>query len=189
MIGDEITPESAPVADPERGSEPATIRRIGPGFFVAVAVTLLVLDQVVKAWARGAMVPGEKIAIPWPGVFEITLTYNHGIAFGLFQGAGMLFAPIALAITAGAAWYVVRHPQEARITHFAMGMLAAGAIGNLVDRLWLGKVTDMFWFRLIDFPVFNVADACITVSAVLLGVRWVFDHKHAGHRAPSKTES
>lgn len=51
-----------------------------------------------------------------------------------------------------------------------LGMLAAGAIGNLIDRLWMGKVTDMFWFRLINFPVFNVADACITVSAILLAI-------------------
>ncbi|HRF59053.1 MAG TPA: signal peptidase II [Fimbriimonadaceae bacterium] len=181
MIGDD--PKEAPAPVPAPPPIEVAKPRIGPGFYIVVAVLLLALDQIVKAWARGALVPGEKIAVPWPGVFEITLTYNHGIAFGLFQGAGILFAPIALGITVGTTWYVFRHPHEARLTHFAMGMLASGAIGNLIDRVWLGKVTDMFWLRIIDFPVFNIADACITVSAVLLGIRWIFEHKPHGRRA------
>jgi signal peptidase II len=49
--------------------------------------------------------------------------------------------------------------------------LAAGAIGNLIDRLWMQKVTDMFWFRPINFPVFNIADSCITVAAIILVVK------------------
>lgn len=149
----------------------------GRWIFLSVALSAIAADQAVKAWVRGALVERESIGSPWPGVFEITLTYNDGIAFGMLRGAGVLLAPIALAIVLVAAIYSFRHSHQGRAIHLAMGALAGGAIGNLIDRLWLGKVTDMFWFRLIDFPVFNVADACITVSAVLMMLIWTFEAK------------
>ncbi len=122
---------------------------------------------------RSAIPPHGSIgALPWPGVFEITLNYNEGIAFGLMQGAGVLMAPIAVAIAGAAGWYSIRHPREAPLSHIAMGLLAAGALGNLVDRLVFRRVTDMFYFRPINFPVFNLADACITVATVLLLIGW-----------------
>lgn len=143
--------------------------------FFAVLVSMVLIDQLVKAWVRGAMPEhGSLSGLPWPGVFELKLTYNKGVAFGLFQGAGRFLAPIAVAIAAGAAWYSMRHPRESVMIHTAMGLLAAGAIGNLYDRLTdrEGRVTDMFWFRPIDFPVFNVADACITVATFMLILFW-----------------
>lgn len=140
-------------------------------------VLMLAVDQASKAWVRAELRPEQSLPVPWPRVFEITLTYNEGIAFGLFKGAGVLFAPVALLIAVATAWYSYRHPQESRLGHVAMGMLAAGAIGNLIDRLWLGKVTDMFHIVAINFPVFNWADTCITVAAVLLGLRWLADNR------------
>lgn len=135
----------------------------------------VVVDQLVKAWVRTSIAEGQSMNGPWPGVFEIKLTYNHGIAFGLFQGAGHVFTPVALAIAIGTGWYCWKHPKEGYWGHATMGMLAAGAVGNLIDRVWMGKVTDMFWFRPINFPVFNIADALITVSAAVLLIRSSFE--------------
>jgi len=59
-------------------------------------------------------------------------------------------------------------PARPRLPHVALALVASGAVGNLIDRVWKQKVTDMFWFRAIDFPVFNIADACISVGVVLL---------------------
>jgi len=141
--------------------------------FLIVLFTTLALDQIVKGWVRGAIPQhGSMGGLPIPGVFEITLTYNKGIAFGLFQGMAIFMTPIALAIAGGSAWYSLRHKEEGPMTHIAMGLLASGALGNLYDRLVHGQVTDMFWFRLIDFPVFNVADACITIATILLIITW-----------------
>lgn len=138
-----------------------------------ILVTTLALDQAVKAWVRGAIPPrGSLQGMPIPNVFEITLTYNQGIAFGLFQGAAIFMTPVAIAIAAGATWYSLKHPEEGVLSHVAMALLASGALGNLYDRVAFGKVTDMFWFRLIDFPVFNVADACITIATILLVITW-----------------
>ncbi len=159
----------------------------GRWIFLTVALSAIAADQAVKAWVRAALVERESIGSPWPGVFEITLTYNDGIAFGMLRGAGVLLAPIALAIVLVAAIYSFRHSHHGRAIHFAMGALAGGAVGNLIDRLWLGKVTDMFWFRWIDFPVFNVADACITVSAAMMMLVWTFEPKAAA--APQESES
>jgi signal peptidase II len=146
------------------------------GFYIYAAVFLLMLllDQGSKAWVRGEFSQHQRLTLI-PKVFEITLTYNEGIAFGYFRGAGVLFAPIAILIAVGSGWYSLRHRQEKTFSQFALGMLAAGAIGNLIDRVWLGKVTDMFYIVAINFPVFNWADTCITISAILLAFRWIFD--------------
>jgi signal peptidase II len=142
--------------------------------FFTVLTATLALDQVVKAWARGAMNEGGSLrGLPWPGVFEFKLTYNEGVAFGFFQGAGRLLSPVAIAIAVGAAWYSMKHSKEGALTHIAMALLASGALGNLYDRLVFHKVTDMFYARFIDFPVFNIADSCITVATVMLiGIWW-----------------
>ena len=142
--------------------------------FAVVLASTLVLDQVVKAWARGAMNEGGSVrALPWPGVFEFKLQYNEGVAFGLMQGMGKWLAPVAIAIALGAAWYSFKHPKEGVWSHVAMALLASGALGNLYDRLFDPRgVTDMFWIRIIDFPVFNIANACITASTILLILIW-----------------
>ena len=134
----------------------------------------VVLDQAVKAWVRGAIPEHGSIAgRPWPGIFELTLTYNKGIAFGMMTGLGRFLSPIALVIGGSAVYYSFKHPEESWPSHVCMGLIASGALGNLIDRIWHGQVTDMFWFRLINFPVFNVADSCITVAVVMLMVIWI----------------
>jgi signal peptidase II len=140
--------------------------------FWSVFLSTLILDQATKAWARGAFVEHESPGFPWPGVFELTLTYNKGIAFGMLQGAGVFLAPIAIAIAVAAWMYSHRNNGDGATSHTAMALLASGALGNLYDRVALGKVTDIFWFRAINFPVFNVADTCITVAAGLLILKW-----------------
>jgi len=135
----------------------------------------LALDQYVKAWSRHAAddFPGRTFFTLWPGVFELKLTFNEGIAFGWLQNKGIFLAPVAVAIAVGAVWYNLSHPYESRWAHASAALLASGALGNLYDRVVLHRVTDMFYFRLIDFPVFNVADACITAAACMLIISWI----------------
>ena len=153
------------------------IRKGNLGLFGGLAVGLLILDQLTKYWARHAaeFTEGRTIFALWPGVFELKLIYNKGIAFGMLQGGGILLAPIALIIAGAATYYSYRHPREARLIHITMALLVSGAIGNLIDRLAMGKVTDMFWIRIINFPVFNVADICITVAGFLLAYSAIRD--------------
>lgn len=153
------------------------MRKAHPAF-LGWFVGALIVDQVVKAMARAAANDGNwwtnteivksLSPWPWPGVFELKLIYNQGVAFGMLQGYGVLMAPIAVAITLFAWFYSAKHRHDPVLAHIGLGLVASGAIGNLIDRLWMGKVTDMFWFRAIDFPVFNVADAAISVGVALL---------------------
>jgi len=143
------------------------LKRHVVGFWVLLVATLII-DQVVKQWTRANLSVGQSTNGPFPGFFEITHTENKGIAFGMFQGGGVFFAPVAIAIAIYAAYYSFKKQSEAWPLHVTMGLLASGALGNLYDRLAHGKVTDMFWFRAIDFPVFNFADTCITIGAGML---------------------
>jgi signal peptidase II len=148
-------------------------------------VGLVVIDQLVKLWVRGALSQGQSIPL-WPNVFEIELTYNQGIAFGLFQGKGVFLTPVAMLISGGAAAYVWKHPEESIWNHVAFGLLAAGAVGNLIDRIVFHRVTDLFFIRAISFPVFNVADSCITIATVMLILGWWVE---ASRKKPADPET
>lgn len=160
--------------------------------FLILVPLLFALDQVVKVWARAVAggVEGRSIFPVWPNVFELKLVYNEGVAFGMFQGFGVFLAPVAIGIAAVAAWHSWKHPNDGAASHVTASLLAAGALGNLFDRLAFGKVTDMFWIRVINFPVFNVADVCITVAGamlVLAAVRDVIHRSGRAHEAPAAT--
>lgn len=140
--------------------------------FWGILLGSLVLDQGLKAWTRGKLHEGQSLDLPWPGLFEIKRVTNEGIAFGMFQGMAMLLTPIAIVIAIFAIAYSVRNKRESLWVHAAMAFLAAGALGNLYDRVFMAGVTDMFWFRAINFPVFNFADVCITIATAILLLRW-----------------
>lgn len=142
--------------------------------FWAVFVGSLAADQVVKALMRLNFAENQSATLI-PGILDLRLTYNKGIAFGQLQGFGVYLAPVAIVIAIGAAVYTYRHAKETAWIHGAMGLLASGALGNMIDRLFLGRVTDMFETRFVQFPVFNVADACISVAAAVLIVKWGFE--------------
>lgn len=137
--------------------------------FLVLSVVLIVIDQLVKLWARTTAngIEGNTLLALWPNVFELKLVFNKGVAFGMMQGAGIYLTPVAVGIAGLAGWYSFKHEEGSTSVHVTSALLAAGAIGNLVDRLAFGRVTDMFWIRAINFPVFNVADICITIAGAM----------------------
>jgi signal peptidase II len=150
-------------------AQPAADRR---WVFVVLLIAMLAVDQAIKFWAQSHLAVGQYMSWPWPGVLELQLTHNEGIAFGLAQGKGGWFTPIALLISFGSGWYSWKHPKDSGWLHVAMALLASGALGNLFDRVMYGYVRDMFATRFVAFPVFNLADACITVATVILILVW-----------------
>ncbi|MBL8066304.1 MAG: signal peptidase II [Chthonomonadaceae bacterium] len=163
--------------------------RRGLRLFVLLSIGLLLIDQMVKLWARNAAqgTEGRTLLAVWPGVFELKLVYNQGVAFGMLQGMGLLLSPIAIAIAVSAAIYSWKRPDEPKVHHVTAALLASGAVGNLIDRLTQGHVTDMFWIRLINFPVFNVADVCITAAGVLLVLGAARDMIRPNHESTDQT--
>lgn len=143
---------------------------------IVFAATVL-LDRLTKAWAMGPLREAGDLPL-WEGVFHFHYTENRGAAFGMFQGMGWVFIAItvlALAVVAVVLWKTrgKMHP----LLSVCLGLLASGAVGNLIDRLWLGYVVDFLYFKLINFAIFNVADACITLGAIGLAVYVLFVHE------------
>ncbi|MFM9872674.1 MAG: signal peptidase II [Fimbriimonadaceae bacterium] len=151
--------------------------------FLLWIVTLITFDQLVKAWARTQAqgIEGRTFSALIPNIFELKLVYNKGIAFGMAQGAGVFLTPIAIIITGYAIYHIAKSKNDPPGVFTGLVLLASGAVGNLIDRLSpMGKVTDMFYFRLIDFPVFNVADTYITCAGaiiIFLGLKDAFAKK------------
>jgi len=146
--------------------------------FLIWVTGLVVIDQLVKLWSRNAadMTEGRTFMVLIPNVFELKLVFNEGIAFGMAQGAGFILTPIAIAITGYAVYHVAKKANDPPGVFSALVLLAAGAIGNMIDRLFMGgKVTDMFYARFIDFPVFNIADICITFAGALIVILAIKD--------------
>ena len=141
--------------------------------WLPVAAAVVVLDQLSKAWIVHHVNYGAVVhLLP---VLDLTLRYNSGAAWSLLAGAGgwqrWLFAGLALAVGLGLLVWLRRIDARVhRLLAFALALIMAGAVGNLIDRLYLGHVVDFILAHWNDseFPAFNIADSSITVGAALL---------------------
>lgn len=141
----------------------------------AILILDLVFKHIMAAWLP--TLPGGRYSLI-DGVFELAYVENRGAAFGMLQNARWFFLVLTVIAVGFLGWFLYRYrgQMHARI-RIALALIIAGAIGNFVDRLFLGYVRDMFYFSLIDFAVFNVADAAITVGGIGLVVDSVFTKK------------
>lgn len=142
---------------------------------VAVFALLLLVDQLTKLWAVKILKPIGSIPII-RNVLEIYYVENRGAAFGIMQNKQWFFLIITVVVLAGLIWISGKIPEE---KHFiplrvCLYFIGAGAVGNMIDRIFRKYVVDFIYFSLINFPVFNVADIYVTVAAVLLVVLVLF---------------
>ena len=148
-----------------------TLKGKAPGLaaFLAGCGILIWLDQWTKTLAVTHL-KGQDPIIIWDGVFQLQYLENRGAAFGMLQGRQIFFFLIALLVLAAVAYALYRMPFTRRYfpLGFCMALLVSGALGNLIDRMRQQFVVDFFYFCLIDFPIFNVADCYVTVAAFLL---------------------
>ncbi len=148
------------------------------GILALIASTIIILDQ----WTKGLVRDNLPFGAVWFPVsrlapfVRIVHWENTGAAFGLFQGWGMLFAVMAVVVTVFIVVYYPQIPQEENLMRIALAMQLGGALGNLIDRIRFGPVTD--FIAIGGFPVFNVADASITVGVgVLILALWLSERK------------
>lgn len=148
-------------------------------FFLFLSSILLVaLDQWTKHLAVLYLKEKNPIIII-KGVFELSYLENRGAAFGLFQNHRYIFLCTTIVIMAGVLyvyWKIPKNKHFLPLQFIGIGVFS-GAIGNMIDRLLHGYVVDFFYFSLIDFPVFNVADVYVTVSVAFLVVFLIFFYK------------
>ena len=141
-------------------------------FFLLFAAGLLIatfLDQYTKKLAVDHLM-GKAPIVLIPGVFELRYVENRGAAFGMLQGGRILFFILTAVVLVGILYILKIIPMTKRFLPLALtlSLLFYGAVGNLIDRTLNGFVVDFLYFSLIDFPVFNVADIYVTISAFLL---------------------
>lgn len=144
---------------------------------LVLAALLVAADQALKAWALANLQEGQPPQVFVPGLVEWLLTFNTGAAWSLFSGSAVPLALGRLLVGLGILGYVTWKPQG-RALNIILAMIAAGAIGNAIDGLRQGKVTDMIHSPLLssvtralnagDFPIFNVADMCVVMGTLAL---------------------
>jgi len=152
-------------------------------FFVLIAGTLIVLDQWTKSLVRANLDMGE-IWSPWPWLSpyaRIVHWYNTGVAFGMFQDHGMLFTVLNSVIAGFILIFFPRLSENDWFLKIALSMQFGGAVGNLIDRMTIGHVTD--FVSIGNFAVFNVADASVTtgVAVMIIGL-WIQEKKEKNQK-------
>lgn len=154
-----------------------------------VILGLVALDQWVKAWVYNNL-KGQGPVVWIRDVFELTYVENRGAAFGMLSGWSWLFyvlTPLSLVLI-GYLLYRISREKKYWIAQIGCLMIMAGAVGNLIDRLVRGFVVDMFYFKLINFAVFNVADSYIVVGMILLAGMILFSKEFSAVLFPEKKE-
>ncbi len=152
--------------------------------WLVVSVAVLVVDQLTKALVLGSFQPGDELRVT--GFFSLVLAFNTGAAFSFLAGAGgwqrWLFTAVAMVASVVIGWLLKR--GGSRMYCLGLAAILGGAIGNLVDRVLLGKVVDFLLFHYAGwfYPAFNVADSAITIGAGLIIVD-SFRQRHSAPRA------
>lgn len=140
-------------------------RALRMGGYIGAFVAVVAGDQAVKAAMRGLLSEDGSMTLV-PGIMDLHLVYNGGAAFGMGDGGAWLYVAVALAVLVASVAYVVLGNPSVPLS-VALGFVAGGGVGNLIDRVATGTVTDFFMPTFVDFAVFNVADIAITCGAVV----------------------
>lgn len=136
-------------------------------FYAILTVALVALDQAVKILVRANIPLGADVPF-LPYILDLTYVQNTGAAFSLLRQHTWLLTLISAVVVAAMCWLIVKGFFRNALGRWAAALVLAGGMGNLIDRVLLGYVTDMFQTVFMDFAVFNVADCCITIGVPLL---------------------
>ena len=131
---------------------------------------LIFLFDIITKFAAQAHLPMMDTIPLWENVFHLTYVENRGIAFGLFSGGRIFFIGTTVLVLVLLAVLFIKTPKvkRSRWLKYGLSLVYGGAVGNLLERVAKGYVVDFLDFRLIHFPVFNVADIAICVGVALL---------------------
>lgn len=145
---------------------------------IVCCVAAVALDQFTK-WLAVVHLKGQDAFVLIPGVFELRYLENRGAAFGIFQNRQFMFLIGGILVLAAVVYFYRKLPHTKRFTalRVCMVLVSAGAIGNMIDRVMQNYVVDFFYFSLIDFPIFNVADCYVVVACIIFAVLILFFYK------------
>jgi signal peptidase II len=135
-------------------------------FWIAAFIGVMI-DQLTKYWVVQIFEFGETLPL-WTGVFHFTYVTNTGAAFSLFSNSGGWLKWLSLIVSVGLAGLAIIGPEMNRWEQAGFGFILGGAVGNGVDRFATGEVVDFLDFRLINFPIFNMADVFINIGIICI---------------------
>jgi signal peptidase II len=139
----------------------------------AVAAVLVALDQLTKVLVRSGIALGERITLI-PNVVGLTYVQNTGMAFSSFSDYTEVLALLSLVMSVALGVVIWKDLLHSKAANAMVTLVLAGAVGNLIDRAFLGYVTDMIEVLFVNFAVFNVADSFITVGVFALVIYVLF---------------
>ncbi len=156
--------------------------------FWVIVILVVLVDQSTKAAAIEVIEDGSTMLIP--GIIDLVHVENTGAAFSIGEGGGIVFVAVAIVFLLGAC-YFVWHEEDLPLGVVAsVGLVAGGGLGNMIDRLMNGSVTDFLSTAFMKFPVFNVADMCVTVGVACAVVGyWVWDSRKESAAVDNKSNA
>lgn len=146
--------------------------------FVIIAAAMIALDQITK-YAAVVLLKGKESFVLIKNILELQYLENRGAAWGMLQNRQWVFALITVAFLLIIVVFMVKIPKTVyyRPMIITFAVLLAGAVGNFIDRIRQSYVVDFIYFRIIDFPIFNVADIYVTLSVAALLILILFHYK------------
>jgi signal peptidase II len=159
--------------------------------FMVTAIVSIFLDQWTKVLARAHLhLDSWQAVTVIDGFFDLRLSMNTGVAFGMMQklpGGRIIMSLVGLAALLLVFYYLRQTGLRQIRMHLALGLVAGGAVGNLIDRIYFGRVTDFIvWhYRGHEWPAFNVADAALVVGVCLMALEMMLEKRHAAPSEPA----
>mgnify|MGYP000501273004 FL=1 len=136
------------------------------GIAIVIILILTICDQLLKSWVAFSIVlGGSKQLIP--GIIELTNLRNSGAAWSIFEGQQTFFTIITIVAIIVIGYFIWQYRKNIPML-IGLSLIMAGTIGNFIDRLRQGYVVDMFETTFINFPIFNIADMCLTIGVIWL---------------------
>lgn len=136
------------------------------GIAIVIILILTICDQLLKSWVASSIVlGGSKQLIP--GIIELTNLRNSGAAWSIFEGQQTFFTIITIIAIIVISYFIWQYRKNIPML-IGLSLIMAGTIGNFIDRLRQGYVVDMFETTFINFPIFNIADMCLTIGVIWL---------------------
>jgi len=148
--------------------------------YYGIAIIVILLDQLTKWLVVKNMELGEKISI-WDPYIGLLSHRNRGAAWGMLEGQMWLFYVVTLLVVVGIIYFFQKEGKTNRLFAISLMFLLGGAIGNFIDRIWRKEVVDFVDVLIpvinYDFPIFNVADAALTIGVVLIIIHVIAEEK------------
>lgn len=143
---------------------------------LVIAFIMVAIDQLVKWWIVTNLGLGESTTFI-PKILSLTYYQNNGAAWSILEGQMWFFAIVTFIAVPVCLWLLWKNRNGSRFYSLGLGLIIAGALGNFIDRARLGYVVDMFRTEFINFPIFNVADMCLTVGVAIVFIYAIFEER------------